>query len=109
VFTCDAVPEPDGSVKIYWGRADTVMCVGESLVSDLVHHLTLYGASVVDSPPIPAIQLAFAALQIPERSIGEQYFWEEISVLTQPKAPFATCFEEFGTVDRKPHFRPESY
>jgi predicted GH43/DUF377 family glycosyl hydrolase len=36
VFTCGAVPEPDGSVKIYWGGADTVMCVGEATVSDLV-------------------------------------------------------------------------
>ena len=36
VFTCGAVPEPDGTVKIYWGGADTVMCVGESVVSDLV-------------------------------------------------------------------------
>jgi predicted GH43/DUF377 family glycosyl hydrolase len=25
VFTCGAVPEPDGTVKIYWGGADTVM------------------------------------------------------------------------------------
>ena len=36
VFTCGAVPEPDGTVKIYWGAADTVMCVGESNLSDLV-------------------------------------------------------------------------
>ena len=28
VFSCGAVPEPDGTVKIYWGGADTVMCVG---------------------------------------------------------------------------------
>jgi predicted GH43/DUF377 family glycosyl hydrolase len=27
VFTCGAVAEPDGTVKIYWGGADTVMCV----------------------------------------------------------------------------------
>jgi beta-1,2-mannobiose phosphorylase / 1,2-beta-oligomannan phosphorylase len=42
VFTCGAVPESDGTVKIYWGGADTVMCVGEANVSDLValclHH-----------------------------------------------------------------------
>lgn len=29
VFTCGAVPENDGSIKIYWGAADEVMCVGE--------------------------------------------------------------------------------
>jgi len=36
VFTCGAVPEPDGTVKIYWGGADTVMCGGEATISDLV-------------------------------------------------------------------------
>jgi predicted GH43/DUF377 family glycosyl hydrolase len=36
VFTCGAVAESDGTVKIYWGGADTVMCVGEAGVSDLV-------------------------------------------------------------------------
>ncbi len=36
VFTCGAVPEPDGTVKIYWGGADTVMCVGEANLTDLV-------------------------------------------------------------------------
>jgi predicted GH43/DUF377 family glycosyl hydrolase len=36
VFTCGAVAEPDGTVKIYWGGADTVMCVGEATISDLV-------------------------------------------------------------------------
>jgi predicted GH43/DUF377 family glycosyl hydrolase len=36
VFTCGAVPEPDGTVKIYWGGADTVMCVGEADIADLV-------------------------------------------------------------------------
>jgi len=36
VFTCGAVPEPDGTVKIYWGGADTVMCAGEANISDLV-------------------------------------------------------------------------
>jgi predicted GH43/DUF377 family glycosyl hydrolase len=40
VFTCGAVPEPDGTVKIYWGAADTVMCVGEATVSDLVELCT---------------------------------------------------------------------
>jgi predicted GH43/DUF377 family glycosyl hydrolase len=36
VFTCGAVPENDGTVKIYWGGADTVMCAGTALVDDLV-------------------------------------------------------------------------
>ena len=35
VFTCGAVPEPDGTVKIYWGGADTVMCVGEANIAEL--------------------------------------------------------------------------
>lgn len=36
VFNCGAVAEDDGSVKIYWGGADTVMCVGTANISDLV-------------------------------------------------------------------------
>ena len=36
VFTCGAVPEDDGTVKIYYGGADTVMCVGSALISDLL-------------------------------------------------------------------------
>lgn len=36
VFCCGAVPEPDGTVKIYWGGADSVMCVGEASIADLV-------------------------------------------------------------------------
>lgn len=36
VFTCGAVLEPDGTVKIYWGGADSVMCVGEANLADLV-------------------------------------------------------------------------
>jgi predicted GH43/DUF377 family glycosyl hydrolase len=36
VFTCGAVPEEDGTVKIYWGGADTVMCVGTARIEDLV-------------------------------------------------------------------------
>ena len=30
-----AVPEPDGTVKIYWGGADTVMCMGEANLDEL--------------------------------------------------------------------------
>jgi predicted GH43/DUF377 family glycosyl hydrolase len=36
VFTCGAVDEPDGSIKLYWGGADTVMCVGTATISELV-------------------------------------------------------------------------
>jgi predicted GH43/DUF377 family glycosyl hydrolase len=28
VFPCGAVPEPDGTLKLYWGGADTVVCAG---------------------------------------------------------------------------------
>jgi predicted GH43/DUF377 family glycosyl hydrolase len=38
VFCCAAVPEEDGSLKIYWGGADTVMCVGTALVNELVDY-----------------------------------------------------------------------
>lgn len=38
VFTCGAVPENDGSVKIYWGGADKVMCVGTANLEALVDH-----------------------------------------------------------------------
>ncbi|MCK4345157.1 MAG: glycoside hydrolase family 130 protein [Bacteroidales bacterium] len=38
VFTCGAVPEEDGTVKIYWGGADKVMCVGTANLDDLVDH-----------------------------------------------------------------------
>ena len=36
VFTCGAIAEPDGSVKIYWGGADSVVCVGTARIDDLV-------------------------------------------------------------------------
>jgi predicted GH43/DUF377 family glycosyl hydrolase len=38
VFCCGAVPEGDGSVKIYWGGADKVMCVGNANLEALVDH-----------------------------------------------------------------------
>jgi len=38
VFCCGAVPEDDGTVKIYWGGADSVMCVGTANIEDLVDH-----------------------------------------------------------------------
>ncbi len=36
VFTCGAVPEDDGTIKLYWGGADTVMCAGTVSIRDLV-------------------------------------------------------------------------
>lgn len=36
VFTCGAIPEDDGTVKIYWGAADSVMCVGIARIDELV-------------------------------------------------------------------------
>ena len=36
VFSCGAVPEPDGSVKLYWGGADSVMCIGSARIDELV-------------------------------------------------------------------------
>ncbi len=38
VFCCGAIPEDDGSVKIYWGGADKVMCVGTASLEALVNH-----------------------------------------------------------------------
>ena len=36
VFTCGAVAEADGTAKIYWGGADTVMCAGTAGIDELV-------------------------------------------------------------------------
>ncbi len=36
VFTCAAVPEPDGTLKLYWGGADTVMCAGTAVIDELL-------------------------------------------------------------------------
>jgi len=36
VFTCGAVAEGDGTLKLYWGAADCVMCVGTASIEDLV-------------------------------------------------------------------------
>jgi len=47
VFSCGAVPEPDGTVKIYWGGADTVMCVGEANAADLVALCLQHGRSAI--------------------------------------------------------------
>lgn len=37
VFTCGAIPERDGTVKIYWGGADKVMCVGTAHINELIN------------------------------------------------------------------------
>jgi predicted GH43/DUF377 family glycosyl hydrolase len=36
VFCCGAVPEEDGTVKLYWGGADSVICTGTAQVQELV-------------------------------------------------------------------------
>ena len=36
VFCCGCVPEPDGTLKIYWGGADSVMCAGTAKIDDLI-------------------------------------------------------------------------
>jgi len=36
VFTCGAVPEHDGTLKLYWGGADKVMCAGTAVIDELV-------------------------------------------------------------------------
>jgi predicted GH43/DUF377 family glycosyl hydrolase len=36
VFTCGAVPEDDGTLKLFWGGADKVMCAGTAVIDELV-------------------------------------------------------------------------
>ena len=36
VFSCAAIAEDDGTLKLYWGAADTVMCVGTAIIDELV-------------------------------------------------------------------------
>jgi predicted GH43/DUF377 family glycosyl hydrolase len=36
VFTCGCVPEPDGTVRIYYGAADTVTCLAETTVDEII-------------------------------------------------------------------------
>jgi len=38
VFSCAAVPEEDGFLKLYWGGADSVMCAGTANIEALVDH-----------------------------------------------------------------------
>jgi len=35
VFSCGAVPENDGTLKLYWGGADKVMCAGTAVIDEL--------------------------------------------------------------------------
>jgi predicted GH43/DUF377 family glycosyl hydrolase len=36
VFCCGAIPEDDGTIKVYWGAADSVVCAGTVRADDLV-------------------------------------------------------------------------
>ena len=36
VFSCGAVPEEDGTLKLYWGGADKVICAGTAVIDELV-------------------------------------------------------------------------
>ncbi len=36
VFSCGSIAEEDGTMKIYWGGADTVMCAGTARIESLV-------------------------------------------------------------------------
>lgn len=36
VFSCGAVPEDDGTLKLYWGGADKVTCAGTAVIGELV-------------------------------------------------------------------------
>jgi predicted GH43/DUF377 family glycosyl hydrolase len=36
VFSCGAVAEDDGTLKLYWGGADKVMCAGTAVIDELV-------------------------------------------------------------------------
>lgn len=36
VFACGAIPEEDGTLKLYYGAADTYICVGTARITDIV-------------------------------------------------------------------------
>jgi predicted GH43/DUF377 family glycosyl hydrolase len=46
VFTCGVIPEEDNTIKIYWGGADSVMCVGTANIKELIE-------LCIQSPRIP--------------------------------------------------------
>jgi predicted GH43/DUF377 family glycosyl hydrolase len=50
VFSCAAIPEPDGSIKLYWGGADSVMCVGTARIEELVDRCVSRGRPSTGAP-----------------------------------------------------------
>ena len=44
VFTCGAIADDDGTLKVYYGAADTVMCVAEGNIDELID------AALADGP-----------------------------------------------------------
>jgi beta-1,4-mannooligosaccharide/beta-1,4-mannosyl-N-acetylglucosamine phosphorylase len=36
-FPCSLIAEPDGTVKVYYGAADTVQCLATGRVADLLY------------------------------------------------------------------------
>ena len=37
VFACNAIPEPDGTLKIYYGAADTNIGLAEGKIEDIIN------------------------------------------------------------------------
>ena len=46
VFACGAIVEPDGEVKVYYGAADTSICVATGTLNQLI-------LSCLESSPTP--------------------------------------------------------
>jgi predicted GH43/DUF377 family glycosyl hydrolase len=42
VFTCGAVPEDNGTLKLYWGGADKVLCAGTAVINELADACLTY-------------------------------------------------------------------
>ena len=40
VFPCGAIVEPDGEIKVYYGGADTCICVATANLADMAHYIT---------------------------------------------------------------------
>jgi len=49
VFSCGAIPEADGSVRIYWGGADSVMCVDSARIDELVERCIHNGRASISA------------------------------------------------------------
>ncbi len=47
VFSCGAVPEDDGTLKLYWGGADKVMCAGTAIIDELVDLCLTYSRPAI--------------------------------------------------------------